>query len=1395
MNRMIARLVGLALSLALMGALAACQQSEPAKDGPALSSAQAAVQAAPAKPAPAKAAPPRDPWEPGVVLVKFKPGVTAASADQIADSLGLRRGKPRRATGVDHMKITTGESVPAAAARVSKDPRVVYAEPNHRIALLNTPNDPRFTECWGLDNTGQTGGTAGADIGAVEAWDISIGSANVIVAVVDTGVDYTHPDLAPNIWVNEDEIAGNGIDDDNNGYVDDVRGYDFSYANDNDPMDEMGHGTHCAGTIGAYGNDGLGVAGVNWRVSIMPVRVIGNPEQPDLNDFCLDAAEGIRYAVDNGARVLSNSWWTVRQYNQTLHDTVMWTEGTGAILVFAAGNYGEDVDNPANNIYPASWHPSNMIGVAATVHTDELVTYENTEGWWASNFGATTIDVGAPGHNILSTVLGGAYELYSGTSMACPHVSGAVALMLSIRPDLDPAGVKAALFGSVDPLPSLQGVTTTGGRINLYRAMAVISGMPLPPVALAGGNHTVMTGTEVVLDGSRSFDPNQDPITYAWAFYPPAWSAASLDSLTIASPRFTADVCGLYQGVLTVTDDGGLVSQPDRGRIQAMNLNALDPVVESPHPYPAGINQDWVIQRPGAVVMAAHFSLFETYSGWEYVTILDGAGNEVARYSGALPPFDTATVTGDTMIVRLVSDPWGGGLQGFIVDQVWWCDAGACPAGQGDCNDDPADGCETDTSDDDLNCGWCDHSCAKPHAQFDCVNAICQFLACDPGWSDCDASLLNGCESDPLNDPLNCGGCGAPCEAMPHALPGCADGQCAIVECEFGWDDCNGVMADGCETDVTADPVNCGGCGVDCMALPGVESAYCDAAQCWLGNCTAEPDLVESPHPYSDGYDHTWTVQRAGATRMRVHFAYVDTEPCCDAVQVIDGLGTVVGEYRGYALPAFWSEWVVGDTLQIRLFTDYSVTADGFVVDQVMPCGEGACLDGFDDCDGLAETGCESEVADDPLNCGGCGLVCPTPDHAEAGCLASECQPGTCLAGWGDCNLDMADGCELDVTADEQNCGACGALCTPAHGTGECVASLCTLAACEAGYDNCDGDVPNGCEAELATDPLNCNGCGTACPAPAHAAPACLTGACGLGACDAGFADCDLDPATGCEIDTSTDAQNCATCGTQCAFAQAGASCVASACVMGACDAGFADCNVDPADGCEVDTRADAQNCSACGAVCAFPHAAAGCAGSACALGACEAGFGDCNQYPVDGCEAELAADAENCGACGTVCSFPHAAASCAANACLLGACEAGYDDCDADAASGCEATLATDAANCGECGHACEADESCQAGECVGCPDADQDGFTDAACGGEDCVDNNADVNPDADEVCDNLLDDDCDGATDADDADCGEDDDGGGCGCASSGSDTPAWLGLALALGLIASRRRARR
>jgi MYXO-CTERM domain-containing protein len=1290
MNRSISVLAALAVTLALAG----CQ------DGPTILAAPTAV-------ASALESGSREPWEPGVVLVKWRPEFSAG-ADDAARELGLVRGKPRGRVGVDHMRLQTKESVPEAVARIAKDPRVLYAEPNHRIALLNTPNDPRLGECWGLHNTGQTGGTPDADIDALEAWDISIGSFDVVVAVVDTGVDYNHPDLAANIWVNPGEIPGNGIDDDGNGYVDDVRGYDFTYGNDSDPMDDHSHGTHCAGTIGAVGNNALGVVGVNWRVKIMPVRIIASQE---LDAFCLDAAEGIRYAVENGARVLSNSWWTVRTYNQTLHDTVLWTVGTDAILVFAAGNYEEDVDDPANAVYPASWHTPNMIGVAATNHRDERVSLANTGGWWGSNFGATTVDVGAPGEDVLSTVPGGGYELKSGTSMACPHVAGAVALMLSIRPELDAAGIKAALFGSVDPLSTLQGITTTGGRINLHRAMQVISGLPLPPVALAGGDQKVLTGSVVALDGSRSFDPNQDPITFDWEFFPPGHSAASLDDPTLPAPGFTADVCGLFQARLTVMDDGGLRSQPDRARVHVLNVNPLSPVIESPHPYPDNFDQTWVITQPGAVIMSVHFSLFDTEAGWDYVYVLDGEGNQVARYDGAKQPFDSPVVEGDTLQIRFTTD---GSVtrQGFVIDQVWWCDAGACPPGLGDCNDDPADGCETDTSQDVLNCGWCGRSCARPNAQFACQASQCVFLDCDPGFADCDALLANGCESDPLVDPAHCGGCGNACPAMPNALPGCAAGQCAIVECLPGWGDCNGIMDDGCERDLTADTANCGLCALDCLALPGVDHAYCDAGLCWLGNCAADPQRVECPHPYTNYFDQTWTLSRPGATRIRVHFEYVDVEPNYDYVYLMDAADQVIETYNSYNMPPFWSAWVTGDTLRVRLRTDVSVTARGFVVDQVASCGEGACLEGFEDCDGLGSTGCEVEVATDPENCGGCGLVCAARPHVVPGCEASGCVELGCEPGWGDCNPDPVDGCEQDLLADVAHCGTCGNACAFEHAGAACQAGACVLGACESGYDDCDQEPANGCEVELGVDPAHCGTCGNAC-AFEHAEARCQAGACLMGACEEGHADCDQEPANGCEVELGVDLAHCGACGNACAFEQAEARCEAGACLLGACVEGHDDCDQEPANGCEVELGVDLAHCGACGNACAFEHAEARCEAGACLLGACVEGYDDCDQEPANGCEAELGVDLAHCGACGNACA---AGQICAAGRCELGDCPAGYDDCDQDPANGCEVELAVDPAHCGACGNACAAGWTCEGGLCQdpNCPagfgDCDED-------------------------------------------------------------------------------------
>ena len=350
--------------------------------------------------------------------------------------------------------------------RLARHPRVEAVEPNYIVRTQVVPNDPRFGELWGLQNIGQTGGTGDADIDAPEAWDTVTGSSAVVTAVIDTGVDYTHPDLAANMWTNPGEIPGNGIDDDGNGYVDDVHGYDF-YNNDANPFDDHGHGTHVAGTIAAVGDNGVGVAGVSWGARIMAVKFLGGP---DGSGSISGAISSVLYAADMGARVMNNSWGG-GGFSQALADAITAALEADALFVAAAGN--DFSSNDTFPHYPSSYDVANVLAVAATDHLDSKASF--------SNYGAASVDLGAPGVSILSSVpASGApccsdpsgYRLLNGTSMATPHVSGAATLLLAQDPTRTAIGLKNLLMATVDPIPALAGITVTGGRLNVAAAVS-----------------------------------------------------------------------------------------------------------------------------------------------------------------------------------------------------------------------------------------------------------------------------------------------------------------------------------------------------------------------------------------------------------------------------------------------------------------------------------------------------------------------------------------------------------------------------------------------------------------------------------------------------------------------------------------------------------------------------------------------------------------------------------------------------------------------------------------------------------------------------------------------------------------------------------------------------------
>ncbi|NBX75354.1 MAG: hypothetical protein EBQ92_02280, partial [Proteobacteria bacterium] len=440
------------------------------------------------------------------MIVKFKePQTEQAVFQSLQFKTPLREFKSAGARVIQIPNAKNNLELLAHLGALKELEGVEYAYPDYKIRISNLPNDSEFGNQWDFHNTGATTaagkGLVDADIDAPEAWSVSTGSRSVIVGVIDTGINYNHPDLKDNVWNNPGETgtdssgndkSTNGIDDDGNGFVDDFRGWDF-VSNDNDPNDEHGHGTHTAGTIGAVGNNGIGVAGVNWQVSLVPLQIFDSSGSGDLSG----AIAALEYATQMGFPITNNSWGG-GGYTQVFEDLLKANRDAGSLFIAAAGNNGSD--NDTDPFYPASFQVENVISVAASNNTDQLSSF--------SNYGATTVHLAAPGENIYSTyALWSDYYYESGTSMAAPHVAGAAALIKSIWPSASYNEIKNKILESVDVIynPSFVGKTRTGGRLNLAAAVGGIpSPLPLrlslksssPKVGpLTGGTTLTLTGT------------------------------------------------------------------------------------------------------------------------------------------------------------------------------------------------------------------------------------------------------------------------------------------------------------------------------------------------------------------------------------------------------------------------------------------------------------------------------------------------------------------------------------------------------------------------------------------------------------------------------------------------------------------------------------------------------------------------------------------------------------------------------------------------------------------------------------------------------------------------------------------------------------------------------------
>jgi subtilisin family serine protease len=438
--------------------------------------------------------------------------------------------------GIQDLQLPPGRDVSTVIRQYQESGLVEFAEPDLRLTLAATPNDPAFASglLWHLNNLGQNSGKSDADIDAPEGWDLANTASNVVVATVDSGVRYTHEDLAANIWINPREIPGNGVDDDANGFIDDVHGINAA-ANTGDPIDLIGHGTQVAGFIGGVGNNGIGIAGVAWRVRLMACRF----QDDSGTGFLSDAAQCIDYALANGAQIINGSFVTT-SFSSVLYNAMNNCRIAGVIFVAAAGNDGVNTD--VTPYYPAGFNFDNIVAVAASTRTDALATF--------SNYGAVSVDLAAPGQDVYSTFnsADNGYTVNSGTSFASPIVAGAFALLRARNPSATYHQLIQQVLATVDPLPGLAGKCVSGGRLNLVRALGTSTAANF--VATPPAGTTPLTVSFV--NTSFGLFTNSH-----WDFGDGTFSNES-------DPAHTYVYEGLYNVQLTVSGNDGLVSSTNK---------------------------------------------------------------------------------------------------------------------------------------------------------------------------------------------------------------------------------------------------------------------------------------------------------------------------------------------------------------------------------------------------------------------------------------------------------------------------------------------------------------------------------------------------------------------------------------------------------------------------------------------------------------------------------------------------------------------------------------------------------------------------------------------------------------------------------------------------------------
>lgn len=662
----------------------------------------------------AAASAPRPTFVPGEILVqRLGP---AADLDRARARVMAERVRSFPSLGIEVWRLGHGTAVGQALALLGRHElgrTLAFAEPNWLWYADQLPDDPRLSELWGLLNVGQTGGTADADIDATEAWGVVRGAQSVVIGVIDSGVDYLHEDLAANIWINQDEIEGSpGVDDDGNGYVDDFRGWDF-VNDDNDPMDDYGHGTHVAGTLGAVGDNGVGVVGVNLSVRLLPIKFLDSSGTGTTDD----AVAAVLYAAAIGAPITNNSWGGGKR-SSALESAIRNFDG---LFVAAAGNRGSTTKQ-----YPAGYSLENILSVAATDANDLLAGF--------SNRGASWVDLGAPGVDILSTTPDDTYQWSSGTSMAAPHVAGAAGLLLALEPASSWRDLRDRILTTVDPLDSLSGLVATGGRLNAASAVGAPVEPPdaTPPAAVT--------------------DLAVDPATTAHDWVALTWTAPGDDGLPGSA--------SLYD----------LRYSTDPSSTLAFDFEAATPVEGEPVPQASGSPERMTVG--GLTAETTHFFALES---------IDEAGNRsllsnvVEATTGAAPPPESECANG-------LDDDFDGAVDCADVDCILVglpcppCGNHVCEAGE--------------------DCETCATDCEARSPLVACGDGVCQTWSgetCQTCAADCNG-VLGGkpsgrfcCGGGPTAVPCSDPRCGPACESTAPAGSCCGDGIAAAPALEPEW--------------------------------------------------------------------------------------------------------------------------------------------------------------------------------------------------------------------------------------------------------------------------------------------------------------------------------------------------------------------------------------------------------------------------------------------------------------------------------------------------------------------------------------------------------------------------------------------------------------------------------